>query len=1024
MKLQIVSVILCILGAFAPRGSAEILPELPSPEAVRAYEHYWNSFDTYERTHLRHEKDRLTQSWNQLRQDYREQDQKMASQQIETLKKAAEQYRGHLQRFPNAPNRAYVLLNLAQIINRLGDHHLEMEPGAGKEYKKESLLILGDLAKDYPQFDRADETLYLRALIFTDLNQEESAQRVWQRLSQQKSASLYVVHAHIALGDLDFQKERAKESFQAYRRAISLLEKLNFAEKDYEMLRLQYRLAWAAYRSAELNQCIEAGIRLLQPSTAANSLSVQKKVEEDAADLIADALYEYNDQSYTRSTLSRRILQTHAAGISLRMLRRYISAGVVPEIIELGEFVMESYPSALQTPEILSIVAEAHEKANNEDRYLAALERLALILPENSLWRMRNQGHFEMIQAMEKKALAATILIASHYYEKGMVNSSVPHFNTAASFFDMLLQFQPNHADSESWRLKKAHCHYFSGELDKADKLYSELKDKHNIKTSTLEVAAYQQVMTREKQWRDSFQQYAGKNLKDPRLIQSLRELEKSIEHFANRFPQLNRSVELLLIGAAANRDMERFSQAGKYWQRVMVSNPTPAQRAMAIRGMVMSKVKSGQPEEIIQVARRYLLLENWDDLGMSLGSELRGVLSIATADASKDLNHKGQVKEAGQLLLAVTQEFANLPNRQRLYRDGAFMLAISGEWDQALQAADDYLASNDREVRGDMVYLRARALEFQLRFKQAAAAYLEMGAQHPQHSRSPSSLERAERLALAEGELSIAAQAAMISAGIEKGRGKKFAAYQRSAQHFAQANEHSKALEAARQALKHAKSRDERMQVEIVMARHTYATGNEVQALKDYQRLAYQAVRYQDNIDKATYQAIYGESTFRQGEEEQARFRDFRIKERSGSILQNIQEKARFFERMVSEYEKSAAANHPDWSPRARFAIGQSAEDFSQEIAEVYMKGAAQLPEATNEQLREQSRRLLQLSRQYHGQNVLLRNREPRLYRNNTWVNQSQVKLAGYITESQNTTDQEQMPFSLTSSLPYQWSL
>lgn len=1026
MKHRLMAFVCLLIASHSLKGLASILPELPSPEAIRAYEQYWNAFESYERTRLRHEKDRLTNSWNELRQEFRRHDQRLANQQIETLKRAIDQYRSHLKRFPDAPNRPYIIMNLAQILSRLGDHYQEVNSKSAREYKRESLLLLGDLAKEYPQFDQLDETLYLRALIFSDLDQEESAQRIWKQLASRKSGSLYVVHAYIALGDIEFRKEQAKEAFNFYRQAIQRLEKLDFAEKDYEMLRLQYRLAWAAYRSAELSACIEAGIRLLQPSSVANSLSIQNKIEEDAADLIADALYEFNDPSYTNATLSRRILQNHAANISLKMLQRYLSAGIHREIIELGEFAMEKFPSALQTPEILSIVADAHNKSRNEDRYLAALERLSLMLPHNSLWRMRNQSHFERIQDMEKKALSATILLASHYYEKGMVNSSIPHFNTASSYFDMLLQFQPNHPDAESWRLKKAHCHYFAGDLAKADQLYSSLKDKHNIKTSTLEVAAYQQVMTRERQWRETFLQYpnSGQKQPDPRVIQALRELEESIEHFANRFPQLNRSVELLLVGASANRDMERFDQASKYWQRVLVSNPSPPQRAMAIRGLVMAKVMAGKPEEIIEITRRYLMLENWDSLGLSLGSELRGVLSTATADAGKDLNHKGQVKEAGQLLLSVTKEFPELPNRQKLYRDGAYMLAISGDWNQALTAANEYLGGKDRQVRADMLYLRARALEYQMRFKQAASAYLEMGSQHPQHSRSQNSLERAERLAIAEEDHILAAEAASQIAKLEKNRSKKFQAYQRSAQYFAQANDHTKALAAARAALSFARSREERLQIELFMARHTYATGNEVAALKEYQRLAFQAARHQENLDQTVYQAVYGESTFRLGEEEQAKFNDFRIAERSGSIIQKVQEKARFFERMISEFEKSAAANHPEWSTRARFAMAQSAEDFSQEIADVAMKSGSAIPTQTIDQLKEQARRLLQLSRQYHSQNVLLKNKEPRTYRNNSWINQSQIKLAGYLLDKQESQDQEQMPFSLARTMPYQWSL
>jgi hypothetical protein len=1003
-----------------------LLPELPDPQAVQAYQQYWQAFDAYEQKHLRQQKGRWTSAWNQLRQEFRYQDQKLAQEQIETLRQASERYQAHLKRFPDASNRPFVMLNLAQIFNILGDHYRELDAESGTTYKTQALLILGDLAKEFPRFEKAEEARYLRAIIFTDLDQKESAYRIWQRLADEGRPTLYTVHAMVALGDVDFAKERAPEALASYRSAAKLLRKTQTVDKGYERLRLQYRIAWAAYRSAELSASIEAGIKLLQPHALAMKISVRQKIEQDAVDLIADALFEHDDLVYTKSTLSRRILQNHAAPIIWQMIQRYMDSGAWRPIPDLGEFAYEHFPTTQNMPDILTALGTAYDKLGREEKRLATLEKLSMMLPEKSLWRLRNQDHFDAIHSMETKALAATILLAAHSYEKGMINASVAHFNTASSYYDLLLTAQPNHEKAEQWRLKKAHCHYFAGDLDEADSLYRNLKEQHQVQTSTLEVAAYQQVMTRERKWRQVFQQAAreGEPNQDPKVIEALRQLEKSIEHFANRFPQLNRAVELLLVGASANRDMARFTQAAKFWQRVLVSQPSPAQRAMAIRGLVMSKVKSGQPEAIINVTKRYLRLENWDKLGVSLGKELRGILATATTDASEKLNHKGRVVEAGHLLLDVVREFPKIPNYHSLFRDGAYMLAIGGEWNDARQAAENYLASPHQKVRGDMQYLQARAFEYQLRFKQAAIAYLDLARKFPRHSRSQSALTRAESLAKSESDLSTAAAAAYRAGQLLPSRVKKLDAYLRSAEYYSQDSQHSEALKAIKQANRHAQEPSEKMRCALVEARETYAQGQQALGLKRYKNLARMVKRHQDDLDAAVFRKVFGESTFKLGLESFEKFNDFDIFERSGGLKRNIEQKARYFESVVRQFEKTISVGHPEWSTRARYLTATAAETLSDNIAEARLKHQDSFSQRSDRQLQSHAKRLLTLSRQYHSQNLLQRQRKPRLYRHNQWINRSQVKLAGYLGRQQAQTNQEQMPFSLTRAIPYQWSL
>src|SRR5690606_3748435 len=139
----------------------------------------------------------------------------------------------------------------------------------------------------------------------------------------------------------------------------------------------------------------------------------------------------------------------------------------------------------------------------------------------------------------------------------------------AANLYEILIEDSPSGDSSNVWRIKQAHSYYFAGQFEKAANLYTELKSKHKLDDESLEISSYQLVLAREKLWREELNKanLKGQSLKEsPIVIEALRNLEQSVEEFSNRFPAKERSVDLLLVAASANRDMERFSDANKYW--------------------------------------------------------------------------------------------------------------------------------------------------------------------------------------------------------------------------------------------------------------------------------------------------------------------------------------------------------------------------------------------------------------------------------------------------------------------------
>ncbi|MDQ3235221.1 MAG: hypothetical protein M3Q07_25715, partial [Pseudobdellovibrionaceae bacterium] len=581
--------------------AANLRPEVPDPESVQAYSQFWRSFDDYENHRRNSEQSQKMGAWDQIRQEFSYQDSTARDREIDLLQEAAARYKQHLENHAQASNVPYVKLNLAQIHANIASLRDEQSPRSGHENRKIALTILAEVNKDYPAFALQEESQYLRATLLEGLGQNETAFGIWQSLAAKARNSLFGVHASLAVGDHHFAKEKPLEALKAYRKGQAVLQSLDVKDKDIELLRFQYRIAWAAYRSAELEQCIATAVELLEPGHEFRNLRVKQKVESDAVELAGDALFEKDDMPAIRSTLQNKLIRGHAAAIGLRIMNRQMGLENKEKLLEIGPFLVDNYPKAKEMPEILMLLANVYKEQKQTDKHLATLERLSLLLPGNSLWRNHQQSEPQVIQGMEEKSLAATQLLAAQSYEQGMVQGSPASFKTALTYYDNLIRSKPQHAEAETWKLRRAHCLYFSDQWVEADQAYQTFKNDRQVTPANLEVASYQQILAREKIWRQSLQKTAsnrGTPGKDPLVIEKLRKLEQGIDDFADRFPGRPLTVDLLLLAASANRDLNNYGEAEKYWSRSLLSEPSPGQRTLAIRGLVQGRIKNGTPQD------------------------------------------------------------------------------------------------------------------------------------------------------------------------------------------------------------------------------------------------------------------------------------------------------------------------------------------------------------------------------------------------------------------------------------------
>lgn len=998
--------------------------QLPDPASVQAYEQFWSTFEDYDAQHRALEQGKFFGAWDQVRHEWNYREQRQREQQIDLLQEGARRYKQHLISTPDAGNAPYVKLNLAQILNKIGQLEDEKSSGAGRESKREALALLASLEQENPGFSLSEETRYLRASILESLDQAESALTIWKSLAAQAKSSLYGVHASIAVGDHAFAKERPAEALKAYRQAADLLGRISTPDKDFETLRLHYRIAWAAYRAADLDLCVQTSQLLLEPGREFRQLSVKRRVERDAAELLGDALFELDDMKKSKAVLQKNMIRPYAGAIGFKLMSRLVSMPTKNRLIEIGQFMVENYPQAREMPEILTLLGSAYKEENRTEDHLATLERLALMLPSASLWRNQHKSDPDVLKNMETKALAANGTLAAHYYEQGVTQNNGPSFKSASSYYETLLKFDPQHPEAENWQLRRAHCFYFGAQWQKADQAYEEFKAQ-KVSTDKLEIAFYQQALAREKLWRESLQKTIGDRgepQKNPLVVERLRNFENVVDAFADRFPNRPHSNDLLLLVASANRDMTNFKQAERYWNRTLLSEPNPAQRTLAIRGLIQAKIRSESSREVFKLTENYLKLENWQELGATFREELLGILSTSVRESSEDLNKNGHVRDAGRLLVETSREFPDLPDRDTIYRDGAYLLAIAGDWQGSSQAAEVYLGGSSRQREADMTYLKARSLEYQLRFAEAAATHLDLAERFPAYAKSAESVRRAEDLALAEDDPAMAGRAALAASSFAKTDTAKLAAERRAAQHYLAAKEWNKSLDALQKAKRHARRQVDLLPLQLEIARVYTAKSDLKQARPLYQEIVESAAQKQEDLDQDIYRRVAGEAAFQLGEAERLEFEDFELQSGLSSLANRIQEKSEKLEKSLKHFNRAIQTRDPEWSSRARYGAGQLAEQMAQQMKTALAKNGDDLSAGESKTFGEQADRWQKLAQEYFSQNILARHREPHRYKDSVWMERSALRVSGLGNKEKAHIDSE-VPAALGPSQPFQWS-
>ena len=1017
--------------AAEPSATAEPSKSVPhytaESESLVAYKRFWDAFRDYEIKSRRASVEEYQKTMEGLESLYAKDEKDSLDKKISLLTGAIKRYRDNLEQISANESRPFVLINLAQTYIELSAIQVSFgQASETNENRENALKTLQEIENNHPDFNHLSQSMYLQASILEATNDNQAALPIWKKLSQ-KNIDQFGLYANLVMGDKEFENAAPEGAIRYYQRANEILQNLGDKERSLDELRVNYRLAWANFKAGKSQATLTAIARVINPEIISKVVRQRQKILTDLGDLAAYCLFAQDNLQKTEDVLNARAYRLIGPQAALTLMQQYLTSNSANKAADVGKIASDAFSSSKELPDILKIRAKADDLAGRKASRLEALEQISMLLPAGSLWRQKNNDDSSIISHMEDIARSANELVASDYYQQGLDTGNPRKFTLAANYYTNLLVDAPTSEKSSQWRLQIANAKYFSGNLREAERGYSELIAGLKTPEEILLNAYYQRVLTMEKLWRTEFESAVQKGqdiAKNQRILSHLSRLENAVEEHATRFPAQSRSIDLLIVAASANRDQDRFTQAGRFWQRVLISNPSPGQRSIAVRGLIFNKIRAGEPAEIIKTATNFLKFEQADSMHGGLRQELLGVLATAVNDESTRLGKRGQSDEAGTILLQAVSDFEDLPNREKFWRDGAYFLAISGNWARAQASAENFLTGNFREFSGDMRYLLARAHEYQLRFSQSVKSYIDLAETDPTHSRAVTSLERAEKLALADNNFLMAGRAAQDLARHIKVTTGRLAKLDAAIDHYVRVRAFAKARQAAEERLKNSRSLVEKLKSELAIGKIRYESGEIQVAIDDLDTLSKQIDRAKPELGDS-YRRLASETNMILGQHALKLFQNTKLNGLKTNAAAQVDRKSRVFTDLTDRFDKVAGLEVADFSPKARFLVAQSATIFADEISSIPGRNGEPATLRNQTRFNQNVNRLRDLAQKYHGSNILAKQRSPKSFIRNEWIGKSAIALSNMSSSERSTrsVNIDQLSTASSSDMPQQWS-
>lgn len=268
---------------------------------------------------------------------------------------------------------------------------LERFTKKSEAYKKQALKNYKVVLKDYPEYPRLDEVLYIMAYNEYQAGKKKAGIKNYSKLIRQFPNSEYVADSYLALGEHYFTANDLSRATKAYTKAYDKGREIN---KPITYRYAEYKLAWCDYNAENYDKALTKFKNVVEESEKA------AQGDKDGAQLKGEAL---NDMVLTYSQLNEvdkayKYFKKKAGGeksyhLMSKLSGVYESQGKFDNQIKTLRRLINIDPDNASAPDYQARIVSAYSKLGKRDKVRKEITRLVELYRPGSPWWNKNKDN-------------------------------------------------------------------------------------------------------------------------------------------------------------------------------------------------------------------------------------------------------------------------------------------------------------------------------------------------------------------------------------------------------------------------------------------------------------------------------------------------------------------------------------------------------------------------------------------------------------------------------------------------------
>jgi TolA-binding protein len=646
--------------------------------------------------------------------------------------------------------------------------------------------LLSEILRNYPQYEKRDEVLYLMAYCLQEQNDDDRALLVYARLVKEMPESDKVPETHVRMGEIFFNRDQYDRAIEQYKQLLKFT-----TSKFYD--KALYKLGWSYYKLSDYENAVKYFSDVLthyknRPVTRRHGRS--DDLLQESVDYIAISFTEAEGLDGGKA----------AVGFMNQLGDEEIGRQVLLKVGEVydertdyeparGAYnaYLKTFPLAPDVPEVMSKLAQTYEKEARFEDAMEVYDLIAKTLGPGSEWTQVN-GRRKVISENAAKLVQRSIMARATFHHEKAQNTtgaeSQAHYVKAIESYELYLANYPDAKGAYETAFNLAESYMEVQRYPEAARQYQIVIDRkqdkelwtsalfNNTKAFELQVdkdggLPNKEALAEPGAVDTGTESPKGVEIKPTRMGESTASWIAALETHVTGLPESDKSPAMLYKIGEIYYLHGDFANSDKYFEQVFAKYPQNEVVALASYYYTTSSKQTGnyaQLKEKLAVIPEASGITSEQKQMMSAGAQFKiaeSKMKQATAttppnqEAVRDaiaeyengitadpggentgvalynvaVAHENYLKDLISANEAYTRLASSYPKHKQskpgLLR-AAYNYQILAEFDQAIQAYELYVRnwSDDRKGAGDALFNQAALLEESGRYSQAISAY------------------------------------------------------------------------------------------------------------------------------------------------------------------------------------------------------------------------------------------------------------------------------------------------------------